>query len=168
MKSIVFDGVFSNYGNPSPQKLWRDIIEDCWRRACSHSNFSVLLVKTVTVRERKSWVKLQAIIAMARRIYHPSNLKQWRMQLHLCNHHCQGRRRKSGGRSTRMQWIQAAMALRAGQEHVPVYFSTVETCEQWSLLLISLQSMNNLQYMQARYIIIIIIIVIRQHGSASM
>ena len=31
---VDFDGVFSNYGNPSPLKLQRDIIEDCWRRAC--------------------------------------------------------------------------------------------------------------------------------------
>ena len=42
---VDFDGVFRNYDNPSPLKLRRDIVEDCWRRACSHSNFGVLLVK---------------------------------------------------------------------------------------------------------------------------
>ena len=42
---VDFDGVFSNYGNSSPLKIRRDIIEECWRKRCSASNFAVLLVK---------------------------------------------------------------------------------------------------------------------------
>ena len=42
---VDFDGVFSNYGNSSPLKIRRDIIEECWRKRCSTSNFAVLLVK---------------------------------------------------------------------------------------------------------------------------
>ena len=42
---VDFDSVFSNYGSSSPLKIQKDVIEDCWRKACSHSNFGVLLVK---------------------------------------------------------------------------------------------------------------------------
>ena len=42
---VYFDAVFSNYGNKSPLRIRRNIIEECWRKARSHSNFGVLLVK---------------------------------------------------------------------------------------------------------------------------
>ena len=50
---VDFDTVFSNYGNQSPLRIRRNIIEECWRKACSHSNFGVLLVKKAySERER--------------------------------------------------------------------------------------------------------------------
>ena len=42
---VDFDAVFSNYRNHSPLRIRRDILKECWRKACSHSNFGVLLVK---------------------------------------------------------------------------------------------------------------------------
>ena len=41
---IDFD-VFANYGSKSPLRIKRDVIEDCWRKQYSHSNFGVLLTK---------------------------------------------------------------------------------------------------------------------------
>ncbi len=29
--------VFANYGSKSPLRIKRDVIEDCWRKRCSHS-----------------------------------------------------------------------------------------------------------------------------------
>ena len=42
---IKFEGVFSNYGSASPIKIRREVVEDCWRKACSRSNFAVLLAR---------------------------------------------------------------------------------------------------------------------------
>ena len=41
---IDFD-VFANYGSKSPLRIKRDVIEDCWRKQCSPSNFGVMLAK---------------------------------------------------------------------------------------------------------------------------
>ena len=50
---VNFDAVLSNYGNQSPLRILRDIIEKCWRKACSHSNSCDLLVKKAcSERER--------------------------------------------------------------------------------------------------------------------
>ena len=52
---VDFDAVFSKYRNQSPLRIRRDIIEECWRKAYSHSNFGVLLVKKAySERERAS------------------------------------------------------------------------------------------------------------------
>ena len=42
---VEFDDVFSNYGSASPLKIKREVVEDCWRKACSQSNFAVLLAR---------------------------------------------------------------------------------------------------------------------------
>ena len=50
---IEFEGVFSNYGSASPIKIRREVVEDCWRKACSRSNFAVLLArKAFSEKER--------------------------------------------------------------------------------------------------------------------
>ena len=50
---VEFDDVFSNYGSSSPLKLRREVVEDCWRKACSQSNFAVLLArKAFSEKER--------------------------------------------------------------------------------------------------------------------
>ena len=50
---VNFDAVLSNYENQSPLRILKDIIEECWRKACLHSNSRVLLVKKAcSERER--------------------------------------------------------------------------------------------------------------------
>ena len=50
---IEFDEVFSNYGSASPLKIRREVVEDCWRKACSQSNFAMLLArKAFSEKER--------------------------------------------------------------------------------------------------------------------
>ena len=54
---VDFYGVFSNDRNQSPLRIRRDIIEECWKKACLHSNFRGLLVKKAYgERERTGYI----------------------------------------------------------------------------------------------------------------
>ena len=56
---VDFYGVFSNDRNQSPLRIRRDITEECWKKACLHSNFCVLLVKKAYgERERTGYIWL--------------------------------------------------------------------------------------------------------------
>ena len=45
MMTLTLMSVFANYGSNSSRRIKREVIEDCWRKRCSHSNFGVLLTK---------------------------------------------------------------------------------------------------------------------------
>ena len=55
---INFD-VFDDYGSKSPLRIKSDVIEDCWRKRCSPSNFGVLLTKKCfSEKERATYIQL--------------------------------------------------------------------------------------------------------------
>ena len=72
---VDFDAVFSNYGNQSPLRIRRGIIEECWRKACSHSN---LLVKKAYSERERATSNCTGDHRYGKMHYPQSALQQWK------------------------------------------------------------------------------------------
>ena len=79
---IDFD-VFANYGSKSPLRNKRDVIEDCWRKQCSHSSFGVLLTKKCFSDKEKATSNCTGDHRYGKSHCHPIASKLYKKQLLL-------------------------------------------------------------------------------------
>ena len=116
---VAFDGLFSNYENSSPPKIWRNHTEMLEEEMLTLELW-YLTVEEMLQCKRASYIKLHRWLLLRQEgfvtIGHESSEGSLRRK-HQHSHHSQGRRRRSVGSNIKMPLIQAAIALLEVKGH---------------------------------------------------
>ena len=82
----------NNYGSKFPRRIKRDVIKDCLRKRCSHSNFGVLLTKKYFSEKERATHNCTGDHCYGKKTLSPNCLKAVRVQLLLYSPHSQDER----------------------------------------------------------------------------
>ena len=67
--------IFGKYGSNFSLRIKREVIEDCWRKRCSHSNFGVLLTKKCFSEKKRATSKCTGDHCYGKKALSPNRLK---------------------------------------------------------------------------------------------
>ena len=88
---IEFDEEVASYGNGSPLKIRKEVVDVCWRNACSHSRFAVLHVKKDFSEKERATSNNTGDYHYKKKAFSPNRLKAVQELLALPSPNNQGR-----------------------------------------------------------------------------
>ena len=120
---VDFDGVFSNHRNQSPLRIRSNIIEDCWRKAWSHSNFGVLFVKKAYSERERATSNCTGDHRYGKKALSPNRLTAVKEAIASVQPPQPGQKEEDWWKTYKDAINSSCRTSHVGKGHDPIYFS---------------------------------------------